>query len=176
MRLDDHPSVRRLEARRTAEGAALPARPLPAETLRRLGLEAGADDVGLVALSRPELDSDRGRILEAFPATRTLVAIVARTHPEPIRSPARSISNLEFHQAGDHVNEVARRIVEALGRLGIEAVNPAPWSIPCGTGPRRSTWSPARTPRPTSGGASRTSGRGGCTTACAPAPSRTGSR
>jgi hypothetical protein len=30
---------------------------------------------------------------------------------EPIRSPARSVANLEFHHAGDEVNEVARTLV-----------------------------------------------------------------
>ena len=42
-----------------------------------------------------------------------------------VRSPARSVSNLEFHQTGDHVNDVARRIVAALERMGVRATNPA---------------------------------------------------
>jgi ferredoxin len=44
---------------------------------------------------------------------------------EPIRSPARSVANLEFHHTGDHVNEIARKIVAALGREGVRALNPA---------------------------------------------------
>jgi hypothetical protein len=44
---------------------------------------------------------------------------------ENIRSPGRSIANLEFHHTGDHVNEVARRIVAALARQGVRALNPA---------------------------------------------------
>ena len=44
---------------------------------------------------------------------------------EPIRSPARSVANLEFHHTGDHVNEVARKIVATLERQGVRAVNPA---------------------------------------------------
>jgi NAD-dependent dihydropyrimidine dehydrogenase PreA subunit len=44
---------------------------------------------------------------------------------EPIRSPARSVANLEFHHTGNHVNDVAHRIVAALERAGIRAVNPA---------------------------------------------------
>jgi Fe-S-cluster-containing hydrogenase component 2 len=42
-----------------------------------------------------------------------------------VRSPARSLANLEFHHTGDHVNDVARRIVSALERRGVRAVNPA---------------------------------------------------
>ena len=44
---------------------------------------------------------------------------------EPIRSPARSVANLEFHHTGDHTNEVARRIVAALEAEGVRAVNPS---------------------------------------------------
>src|SRR5262249_48624213 len=44
---------------------------------------------------------------------------------EPIRSSARSVANLEFHNAGDHVNEVARKVVTALEQQGVRAVNPA---------------------------------------------------
>jgi Fe-S-cluster-containing hydrogenase component 2 len=44
---------------------------------------------------------------------------------EPVRSPARSMANLEFHHAGDHVNEVARQVVAALERHGVRAVNPS---------------------------------------------------
>jgi NAD-dependent dihydropyrimidine dehydrogenase PreA subunit len=44
---------------------------------------------------------------------------------EPVRSPARSVANLEFHHVGDHVNDVARKIVFALERLGVRATNPA---------------------------------------------------
>jgi hypothetical protein len=37
--------------------------------------------------------------------------VVCRMNREPVRSPARSIANLEFHHSGDRVNEVARDIV-----------------------------------------------------------------
>src|SRR5437879_8277811 len=40
-----------------------------------------------------------------------------------IRTPARSISNLEFHHTTDEANAVARRIVSALEKLGIGAIN-----------------------------------------------------
>ena len=44
---------------------------------------------------------------------------------EPIRSPARSVANLEFHHTGDHVNEVARKVVATLETQGVRAMNPA---------------------------------------------------
>ncbi len=93
--------------------------------LRQLALEAGADDVGLVEIDRPDLEKDRPDILNAFPHTQTLLSFVVRTNREPIRSPARSIANLEFHHTGDQVNEVARTIVKQLGAHDIRALNPA---------------------------------------------------
>jgi ferredoxin len=44
---------------------------------------------------------------------------------EPIRTPARSVANLEFHHTSDHVNEVSRKIVRALEGQGVRAMNPA---------------------------------------------------
>jgi Fe-S-cluster-containing hydrogenase component 2 len=44
---------------------------------------------------------------------------------EPIRSPARSVANLEFHHAGDAVNEIGRRVVRALENQRIKALNAA---------------------------------------------------
>ena len=93
-------------------------------SLRQLCLEAGADDVGFVEIDRPTLDKDRLDILNAFPHTKTLISFVVRMNREPIRSPARSVANLEFHHTGDQVNEVARTIVKRLEAKGVRAVNP----------------------------------------------------
>jgi Fe-S-cluster-containing hydrogenase component 2 len=60
-----------------------------------------------------------------YPWTKALVSIVCRMNREPIRSPARSIANLEFHHTGDRTNEVASSIVAALESEGHRAVNPA---------------------------------------------------
>ncbi len=93
--------------------------------LRQICLDAGADDVGFVSISRPELDDQRTEILDAFPQTQTLISIVCRMHREAIRSPARSIANQEFHEATDHANDAARAIVRQLENRGIQALNPA---------------------------------------------------
>jgi len=93
--------------------------------LRQVCLEAGADDVGFVEVDRPDLEKDRTDILNAFPHTKTLISFVIRMNREPIRSPARSVANLEFHHTGDQVNEVARNIVKQLEAHEIRALNPA---------------------------------------------------
>ncbi len=120
-KLDEHPTVVRFrQSQRTP-----PPKILDAERFRRLCLEAGADDVGFVSIGRPELDDQREDILRLFPWTKALVSIVCRMNREPIRSPARSVSNLEFHHTGERTNEVARSIVASLEAEGHRAVNPA---------------------------------------------------
>jgi hypothetical protein len=46
-----------------------------------------------------------------------------RMNRENIRTPARSIANLEFHHVTDETNEVARRIVATLEAAGVGAIN-----------------------------------------------------
>ena len=99
---------------------------LDAVWLRQLCLKAGADDVGFVALEQPELAVERPHIERAFPRTRSLISIILRMNRDNIRSPARSVANNEFHHQTDETNEVARRIVAALERAGIRALNPPP--------------------------------------------------
>ncbi len=121
-RLDEHPTVVRYREGRLAveEQTAI-----DVEWLRGVCLEAGADDVGFVSLDRAELDDQRAEIKAAFPWATALVSIVCRMNREPVRSPARSVSNLEFHHTGDHTDEVARAVVRALERRGIRAANPS---------------------------------------------------
>ena len=102
-----------------------PAKPktLDREWLYQLCLEAGADDVGFVEIDRPEVADQRADIQWLLPTTRSLISIVVRMNRENIRTPARSIANLEFHHAGDEANEIARRIVAALESKGVRAIN-----------------------------------------------------
>src|SRR5262249_1443006 len=125
MRLAEHPTVRRFHEQHGDRPAPAEApRPLDAAWLRQLCLACGAAGAGLVDIGRPALDDQRDALLPFFPATKTLLSFVCRMNREPVRSPARSVANLEFHHTGDHVNEVARKVVAALERLGVRAVNP----------------------------------------------------
>ncbi len=98
--------------------------------LRNLCMDAGADDVGFVEIDRTEIADQKEEILWAFPRTRTLIAFVCRMNQDNIRTPARSVANLEFHHTGDEVNEVARRIVRELEELGLRAMNGASAGFP----------------------------------------------
>ena len=121
-RLEDHPTVRAVRAHQPTSG---PAHPLSARTLRELCLACGADDVGFVSIDRPELDDQRDTILAAWPQTRTLISLVCRMNREPVRNPARSIANLEFHSTTEQVNLVTRDLVRRLDDMGVAALNPS---------------------------------------------------
>jgi len=99
--------------------------PIDAEWLRQLTLELGADDVGFVSIDRPELADQRADIEAVFPGARALVSFVCRMNREPIRTPARSLSNLEFHRVNEDTDEVGHRLVRALEAEGIRALNPS---------------------------------------------------
>jgi Fe-S-cluster-containing hydrogenase component 2 len=121
----DHPTVKTFYAKAAADPAPAPPARLDADWLRQLCRDSGADDVGLVEISRAALDDQRDDMLRFFPATKTLLSFVCRMNQEPIRSPARSVANLEFHHVGDQVNEIARRVVAELERQGVRAINPS---------------------------------------------------
>jgi len=121
--LAEHPTVKQFREREAAGNQ--PARPqtLDSTWLRQVCLEAGADDVGFVEAGRPETADQQSDILAVFPSTKTLVSFVLRMNRENIRTPARSIANVEFHHTTDQTNEVARKIVAALERAGVRAIN-----------------------------------------------------
>jgi Fe-S-cluster-containing hydrogenase component 2 len=124
MKLEDHPTVQRIRCK-TVSPVPLTKESLDAGWLKQLVFDAGADDVGFVEIGRPALDDQREDILKAFPHTRTLISFVVRMNREAIRTPARSVSNTEFHHSGDEVNDIARSVVQTLEDQGIRAVNPA---------------------------------------------------
>jgi NAD-dependent dihydropyrimidine dehydrogenase PreA subunit/putative sterol carrier protein len=122
--MNQHPTVLNFRQQNNGHPTARPA-PLDSQWLREQVLAAGADDVGFVSVDDPAIAEQREEIRLAFPACRTLIAFVCRMNREPVRSPARSVANLEFHHASDHTNEVAREVVRLLEDRGIRALNPS---------------------------------------------------
>ncbi|NJN16629.1 MAG: 4Fe-4S binding protein [Oscillochloris sp.] len=123
--LKSHPTVIRLSTQlNPAPVAPSNGGAIDAAWLRQLCLESGADDVGFVAIDRHELDDQRDDILAVFPRAQALISFVVRMNREPIRSPARSIANGEFHHSTDRTDEVGHAIVAQLERHGVAAINP----------------------------------------------------
>jgi epoxyqueuosine reductase QueG len=115
-----------MSAQRQSASRGAPARTvLSASELLALARECGADDCGLASIDDEALAAERPHIERAFPATRTVLSIIGRMHREPVRSPARSVANLEFHREGHEIDDIARRIVRRLEDMGVRALNPA---------------------------------------------------
>jgi Fe-S-cluster-containing hydrogenase component 2 len=124
-KFDEHPTVRRVRERQGDAVAASSPSAVEGAWLRQLCLAAGADDVGFVAIADATLADQAPEMVALFPPVKSLVSFVCRMNRENVRSPARSLANLEFHHAGEQINEVARNIVRQLEDHGIRAVNPA---------------------------------------------------
>lgn len=118
--IDDHPTTRAARARLAA-----PPEPLTLERVRAIALAAGADDAGVVPIDDPALIEERAYVERALPGVRTLVPIVVRMHPDDVRSPSRSVANLEFHRTGHEVDAIARAVAVALSAAGYTSINPA---------------------------------------------------
>src|SRR5579872_6066583 len=95
-KLEEHPTVKHFTERAAVHHLAEP-RKFESSWLREVCLNAGADDMGFVGIDRPEVADQRQDILAVFPHTRTLVSFVLRMNRDPIRTPARSVANVEFH-------------------------------------------------------------------------------
>jgi ferredoxin len=124
MGLEDHPTVKWYRGRKydqLSHGTA----EVDAQWLKNLVLEAGADDVGIVEVGRPDLDGHRGDILRIFPATKALISLVFRLNPENIRSLSRAASDLDFKRAMDEVDQVGRKTVWGLRRQGVRSLAPS---------------------------------------------------
>jgi ferredoxin len=121
--LAEHPTVKQFREREAAGNGPVPLQSLDTTWLRQVCLEAGADDVGFVEAVRTEIADQKSDMLAVFPGTKTLVSFVLRMNRENIRTPARSIANVEFHHTTDEINEVARKIVSVLERTGVRAIN-----------------------------------------------------
>ena len=122
MNLQDHPTVHHLSLFNDEETGGTT---IDSAWLRRLALHCGADDVGLVEITRSGLDPQREEILRNYPWTRCLLSFVLRMAREPVRGAPRSVANLEFHRAGHEVNKVGAAIVAKLEARGVRAVNPS---------------------------------------------------
>jgi epoxyqueuosine reductase len=93
-----------------------------AADIKKICLESGADDAGLVNIDRDSLDKEREGILHVYSLTRSIISIVIAHNRENIQSPARYVANEEYHQAGEKTSNLSRRILRRLNQLGIRGV------------------------------------------------------
>jgi hypothetical protein len=83
-----------------------------------------------VPVDHPDIADQRSEILAPFPPAKALISFVCRMNRENIRSPMRSIANLEFRHTTDTIDEITRHIVRALDAEGIRAMTGAAAGFP----------------------------------------------
>lgn len=124
MQLQDHPTVKWYRAQGKGKGPGWPA-DVDADWIKEVVLEAGADDVGIVDIDRPQSEELREEMLRAYPKTKALVSIVCRLNPENIRSLSRASADLEFIKGFDRANETATKAARRLRERGISCFYPS---------------------------------------------------
>lgn len=92
------------------------------EEIKKICMEAGADDVGLINLDRNALKSQREGILHVYPFTRSIISLVIAYNRENIQSPARYMANEEFHCTAEKTSHLARKILRKLNQIGLRGV------------------------------------------------------
>lgn len=120
MSLEDHPTVKSVRSRSRQHVADIP---VSANLIKQIARDCGADDAGIIEIDRAAIAPQIKVIRKVYGRTRSLLAIACSMNREPVRSPARSVANEEFHGTYDHANETARAIVRALEEHGIPACN-----------------------------------------------------
>ncbi len=93
-----------------------------AAEIKKVCLDAGANDVGLVDLDRDALQEEREGILHVYPLTRSIVSFIIAHNRENMQSPARYVANEEFHYTGDRTVSASREILRRLNQLGMRGV------------------------------------------------------
>jgi epoxyqueuosine reductase QueG len=93
-----------------------------AAEIKKICLDAEADDAGLVDLDRESLQKERGGILYAYPLTRSIISIIVANNRENMQSPARYLANGEFHHTGDRASSISRDVLRRLNQLGIRGI------------------------------------------------------
>ena len=124
--INEHPTVKKVGSLRNREVIADNSVLLNYEELMKICIAAGADDVGFVSVDHPSMSDERADIIQVLPGTKTLISFVSKMNCEPVRSPARSIANLEFHQTTDKAAAIGKDIIAELAKKKIRAVNPSP--------------------------------------------------
>ena len=111
----------------TTQQAVTASKTFPAEVIRQICLEAGADEMGFVEIGRPELAQERQSILHLYPGTQTIISLSRAMNRENMQSPARPLYNGEIHRVEEDLSRISGEILRHLNGQSIRGVilNPA---------------------------------------------------
>jgi epoxyqueuosine reductase QueG len=99
----------------------------PTGMIRQICLEAGADEVGLVEISRSELAQERQSILQLYPGTQTIISLSRAMNRENVQSPARPLYNGVMRGTEEELFRISAEIIRRLNGQDIRGMilNPA---------------------------------------------------
>jgi len=121
MKINEHPTIVKHRQKKEAPRPDV----IKYTWLRKIALEAGADDVGFVEIDREDLSDQKADILHAFPKTKTLISLVYRLNRPQIQSNDRSLPDAEFISIESQMEKTSRGVVKILRENGIGAVLPS---------------------------------------------------
>ncbi len=121
MKLSEHPTVIAYKEDRID----LPKPPaiLESAQLKQMALNSGADDVGLIDLSRETMAEHRQDLFAAMPDAQSVMMLVFRVNQIHLRSMVHSVADHEFKQVWTNAGHVTRNLVITLKQKGIKALN-----------------------------------------------------
>jgi epoxyqueuosine reductase QueG len=119
--LKDHPTIRAYQEKRID----IPKPPAILESafMKRMAIELGVDDVGLIDLSRVSMEEYRQDLLDASPKARSVMVLVFQVNKNHLRARTHSLADYEFKQVWTDANHIARRLMLKLKQKGIDALN-----------------------------------------------------
>jgi epoxyqueuosine reductase QueG len=121
MGLSDHPTV--MAYREGRIDTPKPAAVLESAQLKQMAMDAGADDVGLIDLSRENLADYRQDLLNVMPDAQSVMVLIFRVNQNLLRGLAHSVADHEFKQVWTDANHIARNLVVRLQQTGVKAIN-----------------------------------------------------
>jgi epoxyqueuosine reductase QueG len=121
MKLDDHPTVKKYLKTKKKSRAEV----VDYQWLRKIVLNAGADDAGFIEIDREELKDQKDDIQRAFPGTKCIISYVCRLNVPQLQSVDRSLADVEFIALEGEMERVSRTVVKVLRKNGIRSVVPS---------------------------------------------------
>ena len=120
MKLSSHPTVKayHLGNKRYEKNSAV----LSSETIKKIAVDTGVDDVGLIELSRKTLSDYTSDLLSVMHDTKTLMIMAVKINQTPLRSLAHSVVDQEFKRVWENFKTIESHIVDQLGSIGVKAV------------------------------------------------------
>lgn len=95
---------------------------LSSNEMKQLAKDSGADDAGLIELTRESVSDYKSDLLGVMHDTRCLLIVAFRINRNPLRSLAHSVADQEFKRVWENIKTIEGRIVDQLIKTGIKAV------------------------------------------------------